>query len=123
MRGRRGEAPTSQWSRTSPPHLFQRRLRLHRWELLQAANWELIEAEIVALQLLRQHIEFVFDLLQKTYDISKEDMIILKSEYNFDIYIKKIIPIIDKEFHLTEFKEAFSYLKSGKHFGKICIKL
>ena len=30
--------------------------------------------------------------------------------------------IVDKEFHLTEFKEAFSYLKSGKHFGKICIK-
>ena len=60
MRGGRGEAPTSQRSSIPNPHLFQRRLRLHRWELLQAANWELIEAEIVALQQLHHKIEFVF---------------------------------------------------------------
>jgi NADPH:quinone reductase-like Zn-dependent oxidoreductase len=42
---------------------------------------------------------------------------------NRAIEFNNIIPIVDKEFHLTEFKEAFSYLKSGKHFGKICIKL
>jgi NADPH:quinone reductase-like Zn-dependent oxidoreductase len=35
----------------------------------------------------------------------------------------QMIPIIDKEFSLTEVKDAFLYLKSGKHFGKICIHL
>ncbi|PPR77865.1 MAG: alcohol dehydrogenase [Alphaproteobacteria bacterium MarineAlpha2_Bin1] len=33
----------------------------------------------------------------------------------------KIKPIIDKVYKLNESKDAYEYLKSGKHFGKICI--
>jgi NADPH:quinone reductase-like Zn-dependent oxidoreductase len=34
-----------------------------------------------------------------------------------------IKPVIDKIFNFNEANEAFTYLKSGKHFGKICIKI
>ncbi len=32
-------------------------------------------------------------------------------------------PVIDKIFPLTQLAEAFHYLKSGEHFGKICIDM
>ncbi len=35
--------------------------------------------------------------------------------------LHKIKPIIDKEFAFDDLKEALDYLKSGGHFGKICI--
>ncbi|MDQ0781294.1 zinc-binding dehydrogenase [Chryseobacterium sp. W4I1] len=35
----------------------------------------------------------------------------------------KIKPAIDKIFQFEDAKEAFAYLKSSKHFGKICIEL
>lgn len=37
--------------------------------------------------------------------------------------VNKIKPIIDKEFLLKDTKEAFTYLESSKHFGKIVIKI
>lgn len=39
------------------------------------------------------------------------------------IEINEIKPAIDSEFDLTEIKEAYEYLESGKHFGKIVIDL
>ena len=35
--------------------------------------------------------------------------------------LHKIKPIIDKEFAFDDLREALAYLKSGGHFGKICI--
>jgi NADPH:quinone reductase-like Zn-dependent oxidoreductase len=35
--------------------------------------------------------------------------------------LHKIKPILDKEFAFDDLKEALAYLKSGRHFGKICI--
>jgi len=32
-------------------------------------------------------------------------------------------PIIDQVFPFTEFREAFTYLSEGRHFGKVCIVL
>ena len=34
----------------------------------------------------------------------------------------KVKPVIDKVFKFEELKEAMAYLKSGAHFGKICIR-
>ncbi|MGH9810958.1 MAG: zinc-binding dehydrogenase, partial [Terriglobia bacterium] len=31
-------------------------------------------------------------------------------------------PIIDKVFAFEDLKEAMAYLKSGAHFGKVCIR-
>jgi NADPH:quinone reductase-like Zn-dependent oxidoreductase len=35
----------------------------------------------------------------------------------------QIQPVIDKIFNFSEFKESIQYLKTGKHFGKICIRI
>ncbi|KST63836.1 zinc-dependent alcohol dehydrogenase family protein [Mastigocoleus testarum] len=42
---------------------------------------------------------------------------------NQAISLHKIKPIIDRVFPFEEAKEAYSYLKSGAHFGKVVIKL
>jgi NADPH:quinone reductase-like Zn-dependent oxidoreductase len=34
----------------------------------------------------------------------------------------KLEPVIDRVFAFEELKEAMAYLKSGRHFGKICIR-
>lgn len=34
----------------------------------------------------------------------------------------KLKPVVDKVFAFDELKEAMAYLKSGAHFGKVCIK-
>lgn len=61
----------------------------------------------------KKHMDFVFELLQKTYNISEKDIIILKSEYNFDRYMEKIIPVIDKHFTIEELKEAIKFFSSA----------
>lgn len=35
----------------------------------------------------------------------------------------KLRPIVDLVYPLSEFAKAFSHLKSGKHFGKVCIEI
>ncbi|MGH9576875.1 MAG: zinc-binding dehydrogenase, partial [Terriglobales bacterium] len=34
----------------------------------------------------------------------------------------RLVPVTDKVFAFEELKEAMAYLKSGAHFGKICIR-
>ena len=34
----------------------------------------------------------------------------------------KLKPVIDKVFPFEQLKEAMAYLKSGAHFGKVCIR-
>jgi NADPH:quinone reductase-like Zn-dependent oxidoreductase len=34
----------------------------------------------------------------------------------------KLVPVTDKVFAFEELKEAMAYLKSGAHFGKVCIR-
>jgi len=34
----------------------------------------------------------------------------------------RIAPVIDKVFPFDQLKEAMAYLKSGAHFGKVCIR-
>jgi len=34
----------------------------------------------------------------------------------------RLKPVVDRVFEFAELKEAFAYLKSGAHFGKICIR-
>lgn len=36
---------------------------------------------------------------------------------------RNIVPVIDKQFSLSEINEAFEYMKSQNHFGKITIKI
>jgi len=36
---------------------------------------------------------------------------------------KRIRPVIDRVFPLADIKEALSYLKAGRHFGKVCIEI
>lgn len=36
---------------------------------------------------------------------------------------RNLIPIVDKVFKFENTIEAFQYLNSGKHFGKVCIEL
>jgi NADPH:quinone reductase-like Zn-dependent oxidoreductase len=36
---------------------------------------------------------------------------------------RKIVPVIDKQFPLTQINEAFDYMKAQNHFGKITIKI
>jgi NADPH:quinone reductase-like Zn-dependent oxidoreductase len=38
------------------------------------------------------------------------------------ISVNKLRPVIDKTFPFSETKEAFSYLASGVHFGKVAIE-
>ena len=35
--------------------------------------------------------------------------------------LHEIKPIVDRVFSINNTKEAYKYLKSGKHFGKVCI--
>ena len=37
------------------------------------------------------------------------------------ITLHKLKPVVDKTFPFEEAKEAFMYLKSGAHFGNVCI--
>lgn len=34
----------------------------------------------------------------------------------------KIVPVVDKVFPFDQVQEAYRYLDSGKHFGKVCIE-
>ncbi|MGE5128641.1 MAG: zinc-binding dehydrogenase [Sphingomonadaceae bacterium] len=34
----------------------------------------------------------------------------------------KVAPVVDRVFAFEELKEAMSYLQSGAHFGKVCIR-
>jgi NADPH:quinone reductase-like Zn-dependent oxidoreductase len=31
-------------------------------------------------------------------------------------------PVIDRVFPFAETREAFEYIKTGRHFGKVCIR-
>lgn len=42
---------------------------------------------------------------------------------NKAISYHKLKPIVDKVFSFEESKESIEYLKSGNHFGKVCIKI
>ncbi|MBI3039937.1 NAD(P)-dependent alcohol dehydrogenase [bacterium] len=44
-------------------------------------------------------------------------------EMNKAIEINKIRPAVDRVFRFSETKEAYRYLKSGSHFGKVVIKI
>ncbi|GAA5848605.1 hypothetical protein JCM5353_000927 [Sporobolomyces roseus] len=39
------------------------------------------------------------------------------------VEINKIVPVVDKVFPFEQTQEAYRYLDSGKHFGKVCIEL
>lgn len=34
----------------------------------------------------------------------------------------EVVPVVDRVFPFTELKEAMAYLRSGAHFGKVCIR-
>ena len=36
---------------------------------------------------------------------------------------KQIRPVIDRVFPLAEIRDALLHLKSGKHFGKVCVEI
>ncbi len=66
----------------------------------------------------------VFGIMQKSISItgiqigsraSYEDM-------NQAIEVNNIKPVTDRVFKLQEMREAFEYLESGKHFGKVVVK-
>jgi NADPH:quinone reductase-like Zn-dependent oxidoreductase len=42
---------------------------------------------------------------------------------SLEIAVHQLKPIIDRIFPLTEAREAYHYLKSGTHFGKVVIQL
>jgi NADPH:quinone reductase-like Zn-dependent oxidoreductase len=42
---------------------------------------------------------------------------------NRAISLHKLHPVIDRVFPLEQVKEAFHYLESGAHFGKVCIRI
>ncbi|WP_046242849.1 zinc-dependent alcohol dehydrogenase family protein [Hymenobacter terrenus] len=42
---------------------------------------------------------------------------------NRDIASAQLHPVIDRVFPFAEFKEAFTHLSEGRHFGKVCIAL
>lgn len=45
-------------------------------------------------------------------------------EMNRAIEANNIHPIIDEKiFEFDQVKEAYQYMRDGKHFGKICIKI
>jgi NADPH:quinone reductase-like Zn-dependent oxidoreductase len=44
-------------------------------------------------------------------------------EMNRAIVVNQIRPVLDKEFHWSQIKEAFQYLEKGNHFGKIPIQI
>lgn len=44
-------------------------------------------------------------------------------DMNKAISLTNFKPVIDRTFPLEEFPEALSYLQSGAHFGKVCIRL
>ncbi|GAA6027666.1 hypothetical protein JCM8097_007973 [Rhodosporidiobolus ruineniae] len=44
-------------------------------------------------------------------------------DMNRCVEINKIVPIVDKVFPFSQTQEAYQYLDSGKHFGKVIIEL
>ncbi|GAA5876603.1 hypothetical protein JCM1840_000821 [Sporobolomyces johnsonii] len=44
-------------------------------------------------------------------------------DMNRCVEINKIVPVVDKVFPFEQTQEAYRYLDSGKHFGKVCIEL
>ena len=42
---------------------------------------------------------------------------------NRAVDVHKMEPVVDRVFSFDESAKAFEYLKSGSHFGKICIKI
>lgn len=42
---------------------------------------------------------------------------------NQAIEARQIKPVVDKVFKFEDTVEAYRYLDSGKHFGKVCISL
>lgn len=44
-------------------------------------------------------------------------------EMNRALEIREVRPVIDKVFKWEDTIEAYRYLNSGKHFGKVCIEL
>jgi len=39
------------------------------------------------------------------------------------VKVNKLKPAIDKTFGFTELREAITYLKSGRHFGKVVVEV
>ena len=37
--------------------------------------------------------------------------------------VNEVHPVIDRIFPFTEAREAYRYLESGAHFGKVCIAI
>jgi NADPH:quinone reductase-like Zn-dependent oxidoreductase len=64
-------------------------------------------------------------ILQKSIDVqgiyvgSRE----MFEAMNRAVALHQIQPVIDRVFPLTEAPEAYRYMKSGSHFGKIVIQL
>ena len=42
---------------------------------------------------------------------------------NRAIALNQLRPVVDRVFPLAEVREAFRYLESGKHFGKVCLRI
>jgi NADPH:quinone reductase-like Zn-dependent oxidoreductase len=44
-------------------------------------------------------------------------------EMNRAIEVNQLRPIVDRVFPFSEAREAYRYLESGAHFGKVCIAI
>src|SRR5262249_53349005 len=42
---------------------------------------------------------------------------------NRAIALHKMSPVVDKVFPLADIRQAYQHIESGKHFGKICVKV
>jgi NADPH:quinone reductase-like Zn-dependent oxidoreductase len=57
--------------------------------------------------------------LQGIYVGSREMFI----EMNRAVSLAKMRPVVDRVFEFPELREAFRYLESGSHFGKVCVRV
>nr|MBC8443522.1 zinc-binding dehydrogenase [Deltaproteobacteria bacterium] len=47
----------------------------------------------------------------------------MQNQFHQALDVNKIHPVIDRVFKFDQAKEAYAYMQSGRHFGKIVIHL
>ena len=71
---------------------------------------------------------FSFDVVQAMRGGVKLKGSHVGSRQSFEHYVRalevnRIVPVVDRVFPLESVPEAYAYLKSGRHFGKVVIRL
>lgn len=61
----------------------------------------------------QRYLDFYFRWCENTYNVPPEKIKKIKEKITLDLYIEKLIPVIDKYFSIDELKEIIKFYSSG----------